>query len=233
MLGINMRWMIELTMRTAGGSHYEEEEVNKHDTNRIIEIPIRLVRIMMDYSDIDREHDYYYSWYCNDDNSPYIIAIVVLTLILLVVSGLFIWYVIRQRSSEVAEPIIIVPAAQVVAKKKLPNICPWYSIIFKDNHDSTAANNITLKVGKADFVNIREGDVGELTYQGSRYKGFILHNAYMRPNQQRQEQLPMAEAELVLEPTIMPHCTMPSDPSAMPPHLPPAYAPHYETISDQ
>jgi hypothetical protein len=169
---------------------------------------------MLDYSYNDRELDNYYSWYCNDDNSPYIIAIVVLTLILLAVSGLFIWYVIRHRSSEGAEPIVIVPAARVVAKQQLPKISPWQSIIFTDNHDSNAGN-ITLKVRKADYVNVREGDVGELTYQGSRYLGFILHNADMRPNQQRQEQLPMVEAEVVLEPP-----------------MPPAYAPHYETISD-
>jgi hypothetical protein len=77
-----------------------------------------------------------------------------------------------------------------------------------------------------------------LTYKGSRCEEFILHRVNIEPNEQRneQEQLPIVEAEAVVEPSFAPHYKILSDPSTIVSHqaaaMPPAYAPHYDAQSD-
>jgi hypothetical protein len=119
---------------------------------------------MPDYPNYDRElyyyHGPYHNYYTSDDEThPFKVAVVILSLILVLVIGLFIWYVIRHRSFEAAEPIVIVPSARVITKQYIKQIFTWYYITFVDNGDNKATK-ITFKVGKTDYRNLEEGDVG-------------------------------------------------------------------------
>jgi hypothetical protein len=166
---------------------------------------------MPDHPNHDRELYYYHGPFltystCYYETHPFKVAIVILSLILVLVIGLFIWYVIRHRSFEAAKPIVIVPSARVVTKQFINQIFTWYYITFVDNGDNNATK-ITFKVGKTDYRNLEEGDVGELTYQGTRYKGFILCSTV-----EQQQPQPQAEIDLEMPPAFAPHPEVPQDP---------------------
>jgi hypothetical protein len=75
-----------------------------------------------------------------------------------------------------AQPVLTVPARVVTKRQHVSggghdsSASTWYHITFETVADGLRQE---FPVGSTDYSGLAEGDTGDLTYQGTRYKGFI------------------------------------------------------------
>ncbi len=83
---------------------------------------------------------------------------------------------IAQWSSNNAQPVLTVPALVVTKRQHVSgsghdsSTSTWYYVTFETVTDDLRQE---FSVRSVDYSGLAEGDTGDLTYQGTRYKGFI------------------------------------------------------------